>query len=368
MRQKYLLFNSTTTEKQVIGDLALAEIAKANPSPPAIRLMDVGAGDGTVFARMLRGLHQRYPSAPFYAVAKEISVENVRLLLEKMADRFQEHPSTVLVVTNLSTSEALNLKSHRPTTAERTVWHEVALSGSTAGDFDEQIAELAPFLQRHWQTRISSQSGSPLYNTPVVLTIYRRDHRFALDPIIPQLGTARADFDFVLLSQPWRARSTLAFKVDRMLVPLLRGLRANGRLLGVQSFGEDAGMELIRKVWPDDAPFSHGRNILLDCTRDALGKQASDFRFERKPDKEAVFRYVMRTLPGEIDPGAPMGVSTILSAWNAATYAAQVSDDRLASASQEELYAQATRDVLLRHGGLWFNDEVFTIVKRSTLA
>jgi len=34
-------------------------------------------------------------------VAKEISLEDVRLGLEKMPDRFFEHPHTVLVVTNL---------------------------------------------------------------------------------------------------------------------------------------------------------------------------------------------------------------------------------------------------------------------------
>ena len=33
------------------------------------------------------------------AVAKEISLEDVRLGLEKMPDRFVEHPATVLVIT-----------------------------------------------------------------------------------------------------------------------------------------------------------------------------------------------------------------------------------------------------------------------------
>ena len=43
---------------------------------------------------------------PFYIVGKEISLEDVRLTLQKMADRFFEHPATVLVLTNLAYADA----------------------------------------------------------------------------------------------------------------------------------------------------------------------------------------------------------------------------------------------------------------------
>ena len=49
----------------------------------------------------MRAVHARFPTMPLYVVAKEISYEDVRLMLEKMADRLFEHPATVLVVTNL---------------------------------------------------------------------------------------------------------------------------------------------------------------------------------------------------------------------------------------------------------------------------
>jgi len=134
------------------------------------------------------------------------------------------------------------------------IWNEVALDGSSAGDFEEQIAALDPWLGQHWQARISAGSGNPLYSTPVVLVLYRRDHRFALEPVLPRRGLARADFDFVLLSQPYRARASLQFKTSRIVTPLIRGLRANGKLMGIQSYGRDAGMEVIREVWPEENP------------------------------------------------------------------------------------------------------------------
>ena len=59
-------------------------------------------GDATVLSRLMRSAHRDFPTVPLLAVAKEISLEDVRLGLEKMPDRFYEHPHTVLVITNLN--------------------------------------------------------------------------------------------------------------------------------------------------------------------------------------------------------------------------------------------------------------------------
>lgn len=367
-RQKYLMFVNTTSEKQLIADRALAEMADTRPQPPAIRVFDGGAGDGTALARILRGMHRRHPWVPFYVVAKEISMENIRLTLEKMPDRLQEHPATVLVLTNLKYSEAAALHPESAQAASTMVWHEVALEGATAGEFEEQLTALEPFLARFWQARISSASGNPLYRTPVVLVIHRRDHRFLLEPVLPRRGLARADMDFVLLSQPYRARAPLAFKTGRVVAPLVRSLRPGGKLMVVQSHGEDPGMEIVRAIWPQEDPFATDRATMLDAVKEELGSVARDYRFEVAADDEALFRYDVRTLPSETEAGMQMGSSTLVAAWNAASYVAQIEDDRLAAAMTGNRYLEATRDVLLRHRGLWFNDEVYTIARRPTLS
>ena len=38
-------------------------------------------------------MHRRFPTTPYLLVGKEISLEDVRLTLEKMSDRFYEHPA-----------------------------------------------------------------------------------------------------------------------------------------------------------------------------------------------------------------------------------------------------------------------------------
>src|SRR5436190_11623299 len=86
-RQKYLLFVNTCSEKWVIANRVTLELANIHPRPPAVRVFDAGIGDGTVMLRVLRSMHDRFPHMPFYVVGKEISLEDVRLGLQKMSDR-----------------------------------------------------------------------------------------------------------------------------------------------------------------------------------------------------------------------------------------------------------------------------------------
>ena len=187
-RQKYLLFVNTCSEKWVVAHRVGQELANIHPRPPAVRLFDAGVGDGTVLARVMRSMHDRFPAMPFYVVGKEISLEDVRLTLQKLADRFVEHPATALVLTNLAYADAPWLHVKSVSAASSLVWHEVALTGTTAHKFGEQITDLESFLAENWKAGVSQKTGNPVYERPVVLVIYREDHRFLLDPILPRPG------------------------------------------------------------------------------------------------------------------------------------------------------------------------------------
>ena len=156
-RQKYLLFVTTCSEKWVVAQRVALELANIHPRPPALRLFDAGMGDGTVLSRTMRAMHHRFPTMPFHIVGKEISLEDVRLVLEKMPDRLFEHPATVLVVTNMYYSEAPWLKPNSVNAATSLVWHELSLTGNTAHDFETQITELGPFLAENWRARQQDQ-------------------------------------------------------------------------------------------------------------------------------------------------------------------------------------------------------------------
>ncbi|HEX2255365.1 MAG TPA: hypothetical protein VHG92_01465, partial [Afifellaceae bacterium] len=315
-RQKYLLFVNTCGEKQAVAERVAQELRNIHPQPPALRLFDAGVGDGTVLARVMRAMHARFPTMPAYVVGKEISLEDVRLALDKMSDRFFEHPATVLVMTNMFYSEAPWLRPRTPTVAASLVWREVPLMGASSHEFDEQIQDLNLFLAENWTAHMSARTGNPIYDRPVVLVIYRQDHRFLLDPVIPRPGAVEAEYDLVIASQPYRLSSPLEFKAQKVVTPLARGLRTGGRLVGIHSYGRDPGMEIIQKLWPEHDPFRHDRHALLQAVKQAIGPARRSMNFNTYSDSRSIFRYDMHTLPNEIEES--IGTSTLFAAWNAA--------------------------------------------------
>ena len=361
-RQKYLAFVTACNEKSAIARRAAHEAALLRPTPPAVRLFDAGMGDGTVIARVMRSTHRQFPTVPMFVVAKEISLEDVRLGLEKLPDRFFEHPATVFVVTNLNYAEAPRLMPRDAQLAAALNWQEVRLSGSTAHEYAEQIEELGAPLANGWQTRPSPKTGNPLVVRPSVLVLYREDHKFLLDAVIPKPGRIFEYYDLVVASQPWRARMGAEFKVQKVLEPLCRSLAPGGRLLAIQSWGHDPAAEIIELLWPGERPFRVDRHELLATLRRALGRDAREYNLAAMPDEKAIFRYQMHTLPSEI--GDRIGTSTLYAAWNAAIYVNQIEDERLDSVVRNGAYLAATRKVLQVHGGLWFNDEAFVVSRR----
>jgi len=361
-RQKYLLFVNTCSEKWVVAQRIMMELANIHPRPPAVRVFDAGVGDGTVLSRVLRSMHTRFPTMPFYVVGKEISLEDVRLALEKTPDRFFEHPSTVLVMTNLYYSEAPWLAPRSVGAATSLVWHELALRGNTSSEFEQQITDLQPFLAQNWQAKISPATGNPVYDKPVVLVLYREDHKFLLDRVRPRRGLAEADYDLVIASQPYRARATDQFKAEKVLAPLAKSLGPGGRMIVVHSHGQDPGLEIIRRIWPGEAPFHSDRHHLLKATKAVLGGAGRDLNFNAYADERSLFRYDMHTLPSEVTTS--IGTSTLLAAWNAAVYVAQIEDVRLEEVMSDNAYIEATREVLQQYGGLWFWDESFVISRK----
>jgi SAM-dependent methyltransferase len=361
-RQKYLSFVTTCGEKWAVADRVSEELANIHPRPPALRVFDAGIGEGTVLTRVMRSMHARFPTMPFFIVGKEISLEDIRLVLEKMPDRFYEHPATMLVLTNMYYAEAPWLQPRSISAATSLVWHEERLRGTTSHDFEEQITRLQPFLSENWTARVSRTSGNPVYEKPVVLALYRDDYRFLLDHVRPRRGVSVADYDLVIASQPYRARATAEFKAEKVLAPLARSLAPGGRLIGIHSHGDDPGLEIIREVWPGETPFTTDRHTLLRATKAVLGRDARELNFNTYADARALFRYGMHTLPTEIS--ATIGTSTLFAAWNAAIYVAQIEDERLSEAVISGRWLEATSKVLRAHRGLWFWDESYVISRK----
>ena len=212
-RQKYLSFVTTCNEKWKVAERTIRELDFIQPTPPALRIYDAGMGDGTLLSHVMRATHKRFPTVPLYVVGKEISLEDIRMSLEKLPDRFVEHPATVVIFTNLYYAESPWLTVGNAKAADQVNWIDMPLRGTTAADMGEQLRALDPRLVDGWQVRASEKTGNPLYVKPSVLVLYREDQAFALDDIRPRPGDNRADYDLVIVSQPWRARIDAEFQL-----------------------------------------------------------------------------------------------------------------------------------------------------------
>ncbi len=357
-RAAYLLFVTTTNEKAVVADRIGRELGGMEASPPGFGVLDAGMGDASVLSGVMRRFHDRSPHVPLRAVAKEISIEDVRVGLTKLPDLIFEHPETVFVVTNLPFAQAAALRSADPETMP--VWREVALEGSTTHGYLEQIRALFQQLAEDWGVRTSELTGNPVPQHPAVVVLYRRDREFILRPLIPPREGIEDGYDLVIASQVYRARTPVERKVRAAIAPLARALAPGGKLVVVQAHGDDPGLEIVRGVWPREDPFPDGRAHILAEARNQLGApDDADLVFEQRGDDEALFRYDLHAMPSA--RSEHIGTSTTLAAWSAAAYVAQIDEARLADATVSGAYLEATHEVLRRHGAVWFNDEAFVI-------
>lgn len=353
-RAAYTMFVNATDEKSVVADRVAAELANINVSHPGLRVFDAGMGDGALLTHLMRRMHQQFPFIPWLVVAKEISIEDVRQALARLPDRFLEHPEMVFVVNNLPFRDA-------PALADPDlIWRQVALEGSTTREFTDQIENLYPKLAIDWEVRTSALTGNPLNVRPAALVLYREDREFLVDPLIPRPGQSELRYDLVVASQAYRARTPVQRKVKNVLVPLARSLAPGGRLVGVQARGDDPGLEIIRRVWPDEDPFPHRRDDILTEVRRQMAPDDT-LRYPDLSDQQSIFRFRLHTMPSV--EAEHIGTSSVVAAWNAATYVAQIDEKRLAEATATGGYLDATRRVMEQHGQIWWNDEAYLITR-----
>ena len=361
-RAAYMMFVTTTTEKSAVAGRIDREAQRVSPGPDALRLLDAGMGDATVLVETMRSFHKLYTHVPWLVVGKEISLEDVRQALDKLPDRFHEHPEMVFVATNMTYREVSDL---RPRSGKQAVsWRRTALEGSTTIDFARQIRSIREALAEDWQVKTSPKTGNPVYVRPAVHVIYRKDREFILRRVLPEEGAYQGSFDLIIASQPYRARTTAEHKVKTVIQPLARMLAPGGRLLGIHAYGRDPGIEIIRNLWPDEDPFWTDRRALLsEASRRLSAPEDRDLVMVHTNDAESVFRYEMQVMPVEVVEH--IGTSSILAAWNAAAYVAQIDEERMSDAVASGAYIEATRSVIERYGRVWFNDESYVIFREA---
>ena len=359
-RQKYLLFVTTTNEKNKIADALKPIVQKLKPKFPALKIFDAGMGDGSLLMSVMRQCHQKMPHIPLLVSTKEISMEDVRLGLEKLPDRFVEHKNTVFVISNLNYEESTLLKSKNKHKQKKINWKVVKLKGNSSLDFSIQLRKLNQnFLNKKWQIERNERTGNPTYKEPSVIIIYRKDQEFSLKNIIPKKNNGKNNYDLIIASQPYRSRISAEKKVKYVINPMIKALNKKGKLIIVHACGNDPANKIIKKIWPKDKPFptlykSILRYIKLNTNKNTL----KDLKFS----KRKIVRYILRALPNEISGG--IATSLIFSAWNASIYVNQISDEEIMKIEKSKNYQKIVNQIVRKYKGLYFNNELFVIEKK----
>ena len=104
-RLKYLSFIQNTGEKKAISEQIYSHIAGLSENKSYLRILDAGTGDGTIYSNIIKSFHRYHPYASLLMMGKEISYEDLKNTLEKMPDRFVEHPNLLITMTNVRFSE-----------------------------------------------------------------------------------------------------------------------------------------------------------------------------------------------------------------------------------------------------------------------
>ena len=359
-RQKYLLFVTTTNEKNKIADGLKPIIQKLKPKFPALKVFDAGMGDGSLLMSVMRQCHQKMPQIPLFVSTKEISMEDVRLGLEKLPDRFVEHKNTVFVISNLNYVESTSLKSNNKLKQKKMNWKVVKLKGNSSLDFSNQLRKLnQEFLVKKWQIERNPKNGNPTYKEPSVIIIYRKDQEFTLRNIIPKKNNGKNNYNLIIASQPYRSRISAEKKVKYVIDPMIKSLDKKGKLVVVHASGKDPGNKIIKRIWPKEKPFpSLYKSILKYIKKNTDKEILKNLKFNKKK----TIRYVLRALPNEISGG--IGTSLIFSAWNAAVYVNQISDEQIMNAERKKNYQKIVKDIVNKNKGLYFNNELFVIERK----
>ena len=357
-RQRYLLFVTTTNEKAVVSEKISRIIDEIEPKKPALKIFDAGVGDGAVLMNVLRSCHEKFPTIPFFVSGKDVSMEDVRLTIEKLADRLVEHPNMVFVISNLNYSEAPSLRSKNEDKQKKMNWDVVKLKGNSSYGFNQQLTKLDDILKNNWRVE-ENKSGNTTYENPSVIVIYREDQEFALEQIIPTISNSINEFDLVLVSQAYRSRFPVDKKVNFVINPMIKCLSSGGKLAIFHSCGNDPGSEVIKELWPDENPFPNNAKDIVDYLKKNLSKEENSNLSFKDPQ---IFKYGLRSQPNEINTG--IATSLLFSAWNACTYVAQIGDQMVRDKEIDQSYINCVEEIVKKNDGLWFNDEMLIIEKK----
>ena len=354
-RLKYLSFIQNTSEKRAISIELSPYIASMPKNRTFLRILDAGTGDGTIKSNVIKTFHKYHPYTSLLITGKEISYEDLKNTLEKMPDRFVEHPNLLVSMTNVKFAELGHVENNKKLKGKKIKTYTLVLKEDNSYDFHYQINKLNTFIKKYWGIEIDNKSRTS-YTHPCLIRIYREDHKRYLEPFIDN-NYENNNYDLVIASQAYRAASDVKTKVNNVIAPLMRLLNKDGKLLITHSCGNDTVEKIIKIAWKDKNPFPNkAKDIIEFLKSNSVAEHTKHFYSKPKSYTFNLKRSPDQTISELFGHGVDAKWANIL-------YVAQIPEKDIQEIEKSLKAKQKIQKAILNEQKIFFKNEIFTITK-----
>jgi len=356
-RLKYLSFIQNTGEKKSISEKIYPFISKLSQNKSYLRILDAGTGDGTIITNVIKSFHRYHPYTSLLITGKEISYEDLKNTLEKMPDRFVEHPNLLVTMTNVKFSELGLIESATKIKNKKVREFNLILKSDNSFDFNSEITgnKLGNFIKKYWGIEIDDK-GRTSYSNPCIIRIYREDNSRHLRQFLNN-NYKNNNYDLIIASQAYRAASSIKVKVNNVIGPLMRLLNKSGKLLVTHSYGGKNIQKVLKTAFKDKEAFpNNAKNIIDYLKRNPTGENnlynysnpvSYSFKFKKAPDQTVTELFGHNTD----------------AKWENILYVGQIPEKDIHHLEKNTRLYNKVMNVIEKSGDIEFKNELFTITK-----
>ncbi|MFL2715276.1 MAG: hypothetical protein ACJ0FR_04200 [Gammaproteobacteria bacterium] len=355
-RLKYLSFIQNTSEKKAISLKLYPHIASLSQNKSYLRILDAGTGDGTIKSNVIKSFHKYHPYTSLLITGKEISYEDLKNTIEKMPDRFVEHPNLMVTMTNVKFSELGLVESSTKVQNKKIREFNLILKSNNSFDFHSQITsnKLGNFIKKNWGIEIDRKSRTS-YSNPCIIRIYREDNEKYLKQFIKN-DYKNNNYDLIIASQAYRAASSVKVKVNNVIGPLMRLLNNSGKLLVTHSSGGKSIQKILKMAFKDKEAFPNSAKDIIDYLKGNLVNE-NKYTFARPVNYSFGFKKAPDQTVTEL-----FGHNTDAK-WANIVYVGQIPDKDIQVLEKNTRLHNKVRKAIDNSGVIEFENEIFSIKK-----
>lgn len=356
-RLKYLSFIQNTEEKKAISEKLFSHVAGLSENRSYIRILDAGTGDGTIFSNIIKSFHKCHPYTSLLMSGKEISYEDLKNTLEKVPDRFVEHPNLLITMTNVKFSELGLIESSNTIQDKKVKEFNLILKSNNSFDFNSQITSnlLSNFIKKNWGIKIDNKNKTS-YSNPCIIRVYREDNKKHLEKFLEN-NYKNNNYDLIVASQAYRAAASVEVKVKNVIAPLMRLLNKSGKLLVTHTCGGDFIQKVLKLAFKEKEAFPNTAKDIIEYVKSnpvgenniySFSKPSSYyFKFKRVPDQT-----VTELFGHNID-----------SKWANILYVGQIPEKDILSLENNQSLMNRVKKAIDGFDQIQFKNELFSITK-----